>query len=204
MQFGKKRPEATAVSRAQLPRIIGVVSFHDLNQTVEEFFGVNIELIDGEWFAIDGKTLCGTITDKKNKAHENEKIVVCVGHKSQQTVYQRPIVYGESDEISEVRQLLEETELSQQKVTLDCLHTQADTLELVNLDGGEYLVQVKFNQPKLRNILESIVASQTPTHTICTREHNRGRLEVRAGSFFPIEDVEFDEKWALINGLCRT
>ena len=167
-------PEATAVSRAQLPRIVEVVDWNDLNQTVEEFFSVNIELLDGEWFAVDGKTLRGTITDKKNKAHENEKIVVCVGHKSQQTVYQRPIVYGESDEISEVRQLLQDTELSQQKVTLDSLHAQAETLEIINLDGGEYIVQVKSNQPKLRKILESTVASQTPTHTICTREHNRG------------------------------
>lgn len=189
-------PEATPVSRAQLPRIIAAVEWEELNQLVEEFFYVNIERIDGEWTAIDGKTLCGTISDKKNKAHENEKIVVSVGHKSQQTVYQRPIVYGASDEISSVRQLLEDTELSQQKVTLDCLHTQAETLEIINLDDGEYIVQVKSNQPKLCDILKSIVASQTPTHTIYSREHNRGRLEIREASFFPLEDVEFDIKWA--------
>ena len=62
------RPEAYALSRAQLPRILAVVKWEELNKPIEEFFGINIQLIDGEWTAVDGKTLCGTITDKKNKA----------------------------------------------------------------------------------------------------------------------------------------
>lgn len=119
-----------------------------------------------------------------------------VGHKSEQTVYQRPIVYGESNEIDEVRRLLEETGLSGQKVTLDSLHIQFETLKIINCDGGEYIVQVKANQPKLFDILTSIAEDDTPNFTIETREKNRGRIEIRKGSFFDLSNVEFDEKWA--------
>ena len=189
------RPEAYPVSRAQLPRIVAAVEWEELNKEIEEFFGINIELVDNEWTAVDGKTLCGTITDKKNKAHENEKIVVAVGHQSQQTTYQRPIVYGESNEIEAVRKLFLETDLSAQKVTLDCLHTQVETLEIINLDGGKFLVQVKNNQPGLCNILKHIAWEETPNVTIETHENNRGRKESRIGSFFSLELVEFDKKW---------
>ena len=189
------RPLAYPVSRAQLPRIIAAVEFEELNKHVEKFFGANIELVDGEWTAVDGKTLRGTITDKKTRAHENEKIVIAVGHQSQQTTYQRPIVYGESSEIEAVRQLLLDTDLSAQKVTLDALHIQFETLEIIHLHGGHFIVQVKNNQLTLCNILKDIAQIKTPNVIIQTSENNRGRQETRTGSFFSLEQVQFDEKW---------
>ena len=190
-----ERPEAFAVSRSQLPRILASVDFDELNQYIEEFFGIHIERHEGEWQAIDGKTLRGTITDKRNSAHENEKIVTVVGHKSEQTTHQRPINYGESSEIIVVRELLEETDLSSQKITLDSLHTQVNTLSVINSDDGQYIVQVKKNQPRLINVLESVSQTHLPLHTITTREKNHGRLEVRRATFFSLENVIFDDKW---------
>lgn len=189
------RPEADAVSRSQLPRILATVDFDDINQYIEEFFGIQIERHDGEWQAIDGKTLRGTITDKRNSAHENEKIVTVVGHKSEQTTHQRPINYGESSEIIVVRELLSETDLSAEKITRDSLHTQAETLSVINSDDGEYIVQVKTNQPRLVKVLESVLITHSPLHTITTREKSHGRLEVRTATFFSLENVMFDDKW---------
>ena len=188
------RPEATVVSRAQLPRILDTVDWHDLNKHVEKFFECNIEVYDGEWVAIDGKTLRGTISDKRNKAHENEKVATAVGHQSTQTVHQRPIPYGESSEIVAVRQLLDETELSSKKVTLDSLHAQFETLEIINSDGGRFIVQVKSNQLNLFNGLE-LIGTKTPACIYQTHENNRSRVESRVAGFFDIEQIKFDDKW---------
>ena len=38
------RPEAYAVSRAQLPIILAVVKWEELNKPIEEFFGINFKL----------------------------------------------------------------------------------------------------------------------------------------------------------------
>lgn len=188
------RPEATVVSRAQLPRILDTVDWHGLNKHVEEFFECNIELIEGEWVAIDGKTLRGTISDKRNKAHENEKVATAVGHQSTQTIHQRPISYGESSEIITVRKLLDETELSAQKVTLDSLHAQFETLEIINSDGGCFIVQIKNNQLNLFNGLK-LIGTKKPACIYQTHENNRSRTESRVASFFDLEHVEFDDKW---------
>ena len=189
------RPSATVVSRAQLPRILDTVDWHQLNKHVEEFFERNIEGVDGEWVAIDGKVLRGTIKDKRTKAHENEKVATAVGHQSTQTIHQRPIPYGESDEILAVRQLLDETPLSTEKVTLDSLHIQSSTLEIINLDGGEFIVQVKSNQLNLYNQLE-LISGQTPAYIHQTYENNRSRTESRIARFFDIEQIQFDSKWS--------
>jgi hypothetical protein len=66
------RPNTKPISRAQLPRIIAIVDWDELNTIIEEFFGVTVENINDEWIAIDGKVLRGTITDNDN-AHENEQ-----------------------------------------------------------------------------------------------------------------------------------
>ena len=60
------RPDAKPVSRAQLPRIIAVVDWDDLNTIIEEFFGATVENTNDEWVAIDGKILRGTIIDNNN------------------------------------------------------------------------------------------------------------------------------------------
>ncbi len=140
------RPDAKAVSRAQLPNIIAVVVWDELNQDLEAFFNVKIELIDGQWVSIDGKSLKGTISDKEH-AHDHERVVTAMTHKTQDILFQRKLSGAKSSEITTVRELLEATNLNSCKVTLDALHTNPTTLGDINMAGGKFLVQVKQNQP---------------------------------------------------------
>ncbi len=70
---------AKKISRAQLPRILAVVDWDEVNRIVELYFGVRITQFEDKWVAIDGKSLRGTITDK-NQAHDHEQIVTAVQH----------------------------------------------------------------------------------------------------------------------------
>jgi hypothetical protein len=126
------------------------VDWEALNAVIEEFFSVTVENINGEWIAIDGKVLRGTITDNDN-AHENEQITIAIGHESQQIFFQRKMSGAKSSEVAVVRQLLEETWLQRAKVTLDPLHANPTTLETINQSGGKYIVQIKKNQPTLES-----------------------------------------------------
>ena len=100
------RPDGKAISRAQLPRILDVVDWEELNKILEELLNKRIEGIDGEWKAVDGKSLRGTIKDA-NEAYSHERIVNVVGHESQKTYHQRPISGKKASEVTVVRELLE-------------------------------------------------------------------------------------------------
>ena len=187
-------PNAKPISRAQLPRILIIVDWEELNAIIEEFFSVTIENINDEWIAIDGKVLRGTITDNDN-AHENEQIALAIGHRSQQILFQRKMSGAKSSEVVEVRKLLKETWLQRAKVTLDPLHANPTTLETINQSGGKYIVQIKKNQPTLFEMFGDMAQEEKAIGSIKTVEKSRGRLEERDGRFFPLEDVEFDARW---------
>lgn len=189
------RPDVKPVSRAQLPRIIAIVDWEELNAIIEDFFGVTVENTNGEWIAIDGKVLRGTITDNDN-AHENEQITIAIRHKSQEILFQRKMSGAKSSEVVEVRKLLGETGLRQAKVTLDPLHANPTTLETINQSGGKYIVQIKKNQPMLFKMFGDMAQEEKAIGCIKTVEKSRGRLEEREGRFFSLNDVEFDARWS--------
>jgi predicted transposase YbfD/YdcC len=190
-----ERPNAKPISRAQLPRIIDIVDWDDLNAIIEEFFSATVEKTNDEWIAIDGKVLRGTITDNDN-AHENEQITIAIGHKSQQIIFQRKMSGPKSSEVAEVRELLKGTWLQRARVTLDPLHANPTTLETINQSGGKYVVQIKKNQPTLFEMFGDMAQDEKAIGSIKTVEKNRGRLEEREGRFFPLKDVEFDARWS--------
>lgn len=189
------RPNVESISRAQLPRILTIVDWEELNAVIEEFFSVTVENINGEWIAIDGKVLRGTITDNDN-AHENEQITIAIGHKSQQIFFQRKMSGAKSSEVTVVRKLLKETWLQRAKVTLDPLHANPTTLETINQSGGKYIVQIKKNQPTLFEMFGDMAQEEKAIGSTKTVEKSRGRLEEREGRFFPLKDVEFDARWS--------
>jgi len=189
------RPDVKPISRAQLPRIIAIVDWEELNAIIEDFFGVTVENTNGEWIAIDGKVLRGTITDNDN-AHENEQITIAIGHRRQEILFQRKMSGAKSSEVAEVRKLLAETGLRRAKVTLDPLHANPTTLEPINQSGGKYIVQIKKNQPKLFEVFGDMAQEEKAIGSIKTVEKSRGRLEEREGRFFSLNDVEFDARWS--------
>ena len=188
------RPNAKPISRAQLPRILAIIDWEALNAVIEEFFSVTVENINGEWIAIDGKVLRGTITDNDN-AHENEQITIAIGHKSQQIFFQRKMSGAKSSEVAVVRKLLKGTWLQRAKVTLDPLHANPTTLETINQSGGKYIVQIKKNQPTLFEMFGDMAQEEKAIGGTKTVEKSRGRLEEREGRFFSLKDVEFDARW---------
>ena len=105
---------------AQLPRILAVVDWQELNAVVESHFGVRLaKNAQDEWTALDGKTLRGTDN------HE-EWTLLAVTHATRTIQAQRPVTDPKGSEITAARDLLRETGWDEGKVTLDVLHFNQD------------------------------------------------------------------------------
>jgi predicted transposase YbfD/YdcC len=189
-----KMPGARLISRAHLPRLLGIVPLGELNDIVEVHFGVRLEVNkDDEWVAIDSKTLRGT-TSADDK--QGERTLLAVTHTKRDILAQRPMSGPKTSEITAARELLRETGLEKGKVTLDALHMNPTTTAQINLAGGIYIIQVKDNQEELRKQCERLAAEDVSLDIITTVEKGHGRHETRKGAFFGMEKIEFAERWS--------
>lgn len=179
---------APAVSRAQLPRILAEVDWTALNEIVEAQFGVRLEVQDKEWHAVDGKTLRGV-------AGQRERVVLAVSHTGRKTVAQHPLHGTKKSEITAVRELLTTTGLQKRKLTLDALHFNPTTTGQINRAGGQFIIQLKENQPRLLEQMSQEAAEATPLATLKTVDKGHGRLEIRQGVLFKIDHLELDPRW---------
>jgi len=181
--------EAKLVSRAQLPRILDGVDWSALNEAVEEQFGVRIEGQDKEWYAVDGKTLRGV-------AGQGERVLLAVSHSGRRTVAQQPLHGTKKSEITAMREMLAQTGLEKGKTTMDALHFNPKTTGQIHQARGQYVIQLKENQPLLLAQMSQEAAEASPLGTLKTVDKGHGRLEIRQATFFKISHLEWDPRWA--------
>lgn len=106
--------------------------------------------------ALDGKLIRDTIGTLSLADHET-------GVPQAQAVIRQKEGDGESCEMKAAQRLLENTpHLEGQVVTADALHTQRRTARLIVERGGEYLLQVKANQPTLLQRAQKAMAVSSP------------------------------------------
>lgn len=109
------------------------------------------------WFTFDGKEMRGSIKvgDKRG-----ERVVQAVAHANRQVAAQDYYSGVKESEILTVRQLLDKSGLSSEKVSLDALHCNPQTLELIAESKGKYLVGLKENQKQLKKQISRETANQ--------------------------------------------
>jgi hypothetical protein len=126
------QPQAQAISRAHLPRLLARLNWAELNTLIERYFGVRLELsANQEWVAIDGKVLRGTVGSGGKQA-----VVLAVSHQSRTLLAQAPMKGRKASEVPVVRTLLKRSELEAQKVTLDAHHCNPKTTAQIHQAGG--------------------------------------------------------------------
>jgi len=187
-------PDGQPISRAHLPRLVAWVDWEALNQITEIHFGVRVELQEnGDWVAVDGKSLRGTTTANDK---QGERVVLAVPHGRQAVLAQRGMQGPKSSEVAVVRTLLRETSLEKGKVTLDALHCNPTTTAQIHQAGGIYLTQVKENQPTLRAQCQSLATQAESLGSQTDHNKGHGRIETRHLSFFSFAGVPLAKRWA--------
>jgi predicted transposase YbfD/YdcC len=136
--------------------------------------------------AVDGKTVRGAVQADGRAVH---LLAAMTGGGA--VIAQREVGH-KTNEITQVRPLLDGLDLAGAVVTLDALHCQRETARyLVEDKGADYIfTAVKDNQPKLFDALDALDWQSVPVqHVTTTRGH--GRDETRTIQVLPAPDGLF-------------
>jgi predicted transposase YbfD/YdcC len=118
--------------------------------------------------AVDGKTVRGARNGPDGAPH----LVAALTHGSGLVIGQVKVA-AKTNEIPAARDLLALLDLEGVVVTLDAMHTQADTAQLITGRGGDYVLTVKGNQPGLRGKLAALPWREVTGHRHTQRGHGR-------------------------------
>ena len=119
--------------------------------------------------AIDGKTVRGA-KDKDGKAPH---LVAALAH-GIGAVLGQVAVDAKSNEIPAVRDLLKAfASLAAAVITIDAMHTQSDTAQVILGRGADYVMTVKGNMPTLYRQLKKLPWAAVPAVSAVSTDHGR-------------------------------
>jgi predicted transposase YbfD/YdcC len=126
--------------------------------------------------AIDGKTVRGA----RNKDGKAPHLVAALAH-GIGTVLGQAAVDAKSNEIPAVRELLKAfADLAGAVLTIDAMHTQSDTAQVILGRGADYVMTVKGNMPTLYRQLKKLPWAAIPaTSDVSTGHGRRARRTIK-------------------------
>lgn len=182
---------AKLISRAHLPRFLNRLDWDTLNDLIEQHFGICIERVENkEWVAIDGKVLRGTV-----KGGDKQSVVLSVTHESRKVIAQARQTGNKSSEIPVVRDLLKNSGMERQKVSLDAHHFNPLTTSQIHQAGGLYLIQVKENQPILLGKCRTLETTGELIAENVDSDKANGRMTFRHSTLFSMKSLNLDKRW---------
>ena len=101
-------------------------------------------------------------------------------------------------EIKSVPRLIDTINISGKIVTADAMSMQKDIIDRIRENGGDFLIELKANQPSLRYGVEDRLKERTPVYSHTEGpELGHGRIETRTYRVFDGLDIKVDkEKWS--------
>lgn len=181
-----------AVSRSQLPVILGSVAVEVFDNLLFESYGIKLKAEERRWFAIDGKELRGSI---EKQATRGDAVVQVIAHETLDVYAQDYYQGNKESEVPVVRKLIKEKGLAKQKLTLDALHLKPKTLAPIAQAGGTYLVGLKENQKEMYWEVRQMSQYLCAVYKMQTLEKGHGRIERRYYEVYDAEDIYKDERW---------
>jgi hypothetical protein len=127
--------------------------------------------------AIDGKTIRGARSRTGGEAGSTAAphLVAAFDHGSGAVLGQLAVT-AKSNQIPAVRTLLAGFDLhgvTVTHVTVDAMHTQTDTAQLIIEAGGDYVFTVKGNRPALFAACKALPWREVPAHSVTSQGHGR-------------------------------
>jgi predicted transposase YbfD/YdcC len=137
--------------------------------------------------AVDGKTVRGA----RNKEGKAPHLVAALAH-GIGAVLGQVAVDAESNEIPAVRDLLKAfASLAGAVITIDALHTQSDTAQVITGRQADYVMTVKGNMPTLYKRLKKLPWAAVPAFSAVSTDHGRRARRTIKVALVPAW-IEFD------------
>jgi predicted transposase YbfD/YdcC len=159
-----------AAEESTFRRAFALVSPEVLDRVLGAWLHTKVALIRGRLvIAVDGKTVRGA-KDKDGKAPH---LVAALAH-GIGAVLGQVAVDAKSNEIPAVRDLLKAfTDLTGAVITIDAMHTQGDTAQVITGRGADYVMTVKGNMPTLYRQLRKLPWARIPAASSVSTDHGR-------------------------------
>lgn len=180
------------VSRSQLPIALSAVNLSVFEAHIFRFYGIKLSEGEKKWFSGDGKELRGSI-EKGNK--RGDAIVQIVAHETGAILCETYYKGNKESEKSAIRELINTSGVGNQKVTLDALHFNPETLHLIKKAKGVYVVGLKKNQGELLADMSKASDYLRPTYIEKTVDKGHGRIEIREYQIFDTQKEYVDKRW---------
>ena len=203
-------------SHDTLGRVWGLIKPKQFQDAFLNWIGSLSSLQDGDgkpiFIPLDGKTMRGSYSnaDKSDMLH-----IVSVWASQQGITLGQVAVDSKSNEITAIPQLLEVLELHGAIVSIDAMGCQREIAAQIVEGDGDYVLQVKGNQPSLQMAIESSFAEPDAAHDSgakqakvrrrTTHEKSRGRIETRHYTIMPLSESmsAFSKKWSKLISIGR-
>lgn len=142
------------------------------------------ERVDGELIAIDGKVLRSSYNreDRQSTIHMVSAFSTANG-----VVLGQLKTHSKSNEINAIPELLKLLDIKGCLISIDAIGCQKEIAKSIIAHGGDYLLAVKNNQPKLADAIRKAFVDPLKTTNVAI-EHGHGRLEAREYYVLKIED----------------
>jgi predicted transposase YbfD/YdcC len=156
------------------------------------------ELTKDRVVAIDGKTLRGSYDHERDRAAIH---MVSAWATENKLSLGQVVVQEKSNEITAIPELLQALEISGALVTIDAMGCQREIADRIRERGGDYVLAVKQNQPKLYEQIEQAITVALEGDTEALDEHQtvetgHGRKETRTYAVVTApESVDPEELW---------
>jgi hypothetical protein len=148
-------------SRRVLARFIQNIDFNKLQSLFHTWTMKFVNIKKGEWLSIDGKAMKGTFTYPDAGLHDFMSLVTIFQNRKKQALLVGKLNVKKENEIPTVRNLIEMLGLQGVTFTLDALHCQSKTCEVIVKTKNNYVIGVKDNQKHfLRQIKKTVKAKK--------------------------------------------
>lgn len=131
-------------------RVFGLLDPEQLERCFQRWMASLAEVSQGRLIAIDGKTLRRSFDKAGNRAAIHMVSAWC---EANHLVLGQVATEEKSNEITAIPRLLEMLDLRGAVVTIDAMGCQKAIAEQIVKQGGDYILQVKKNQPELHDLL---------------------------------------------------
>lgn len=125
-QLGHPLPQRLP-SYSTFRRIILELDFQTFAQVFNQWAQQYVPIEPGEWLAVDGKSIKGSVSDYDNDQQNFVMLVSVFSHKRGLVLHSQPMENKAVSELHMVQQLLGILDLSEAVVTADALHTQKNS-----------------------------------------------------------------------------
>jgi len=167
---GGRGPSESAIRRA-----FGQLDADKLDAVLAGWLWTRTRVVgQQQMIAINGKTVRGARTRDTcgNTVSAAPHLVAAFDHGCGAVLGQLAVT-AKSNEIPAVRTLLAGFDLKGVVVTVDAIHTQTDTAQLIVEAGGDYVFTVKGNQPALYAACKALPWRDVPARSVTSQGHGR-------------------------------